>query len=50
MLKYWDGDKFEQILSLPGHQAEVWGLAVSAIGDFVVTGAFFVVVWCGFAI
>jgi hypothetical protein len=23
MIKYWDGDKFEQILSIPGHHGEV---------------------------
>ena len=23
LVKFWDGDRFEQILSLPGHHAEV---------------------------
>jgi U3 small nucleolar RNA-associated protein 12 len=23
MIKYWDGDKFEQILTIPGHHGEV---------------------------
>jgi U3 small nucleolar RNA-associated protein 12 len=39
LLKYWDADKFEQILSLSAHQAEVWALAVSGLGDMVVTGS-----------
>jgi WD40 repeat protein len=38
MLKYWDMDRFEMLLELPGHHGEVWGLAVSTYGDFVVTG------------
>ena len=38
MLKYWDGDKFEQILSLAGHHAEVWALGISSAGDTVITG------------
>ncbi len=33
-----DGDKFEEILALPGHHAEVWALCVSADGETVVTG------------
>lgn len=39
VLKYWDADKFEHVLSLEGHQAEAWALAVSTDGDFVVTGS-----------
>ncbi|KAK3734059.1 hypothetical protein QZH41_015830 [Actinostola sp. cb2023] len=38
-LKYWDADKFEQIMMLQGHQEEVWCLAVSANGEFVFTGS-----------
>lgn len=38
LLKYWDADKFEHVLTLEGHHAEVWGLAVSKKGQFVVTG------------
>jgi hypothetical protein len=38
MLKYWDLDRFELLLELPGHHAELWCLAVSQFGDFVVTG------------
>ena len=39
MLKYWDGDKFELIQKLEGHHGEVWALAVSHHGKFVVTGS-----------
>lgn len=38
MLKYWDLDRFEMLLELPGHHSEVWALAVSAYGDFCMTG------------
>lgn len=38
MLKYWDVDRFEMLLELPGHHGEVWGVAVSQYGDFVITG------------
>ncbi|KAI9909542.1 hypothetical protein PsorP6_014803 [Peronosclerospora sorghi] len=35
---YWDGDHFERILKLDGHHfGEVWGLAVSGDGSFVVS-------------
>lgn len=55
MLKYWDGDKvggtcssvastklviqFENIQKLDGHHGEVWALALSHQGKFVVTGS-----------
>ena len=39
MLKYWDGDKFELIQKFEGHHSEVWALAVSHHGKFVVTGS-----------
>ncbi|KAH9940581.1 WD-repeat-containing protein [Amylocystis lapponica] len=39
MVKYWDGDKFESIQKLEGHHGEVWALAVSNAGKFVVTGS-----------
>ncbi|ETW84392.1 hypothetical protein HETIRDRAFT_381903 [Heterobasidion irregulare TC 32-1] len=39
MVKYWDGDKFENIQKLEGHHGEVWALAVSNFGNFVVTGS-----------
>jgi len=38
LLKYWDVDRHEMLLEMPGHHGEVWALAVSAYGDFVVTG------------
>jgi U3 small nucleolar RNA-associated protein 12 len=38
MLKYWDLDRFEMLLELPGHHAEVWALALSTYGDFIITG------------
>jgi U3 small nucleolar RNA-associated protein 12 len=37
-LRYWDGDRFEQILLLTGHSAEVSCLAVSRTGAFVLSG------------
>ncbi len=39
MVKYWDADKFEQLLTLEGHHGEVWCMALSAHGDFLVTGS-----------
>ncbi|KAH8118406.1 WD-repeat-containing protein [Phellopilus nigrolimitatus] len=39
LLKYWDGDKFENIQKLEGHHGEIWALAVSHRGKFVVTGS-----------
>jgi U3 small nucleolar RNA-associated protein 12 len=39
MIKYWDADKFELLLTLEGHHAEVWCLAISSLGDFFVTGS-----------
>ncbi|PCH41262.1 WD-repeat-containing protein [Wolfiporia cocos MD-104 SS10] len=39
MVKYWDGDNFENIQKLEGHHGEVWALAVSNAGKFVVTGS-----------
>ena len=38
LLKYWDLDRFELLLELPGHHGELWALGVSQFGDFVVTG------------
>ena len=31
-IKYWDGDKFEKILTLNGHNQQVWGLRLSKSG------------------
>jgi U3 small nucleolar RNA-associated protein 12 len=39
MIKYWDGDKFEQIQRLDGHHGEIWALAVSRTGQFVVSAS-----------
>jgi WD40 repeat protein len=39
VVKYWDADKFEQLLTLEGHHADIWCLAVSNRGDFIVTGS-----------
>ncbi|KLU87365.1 DOM34-interacting protein 2 [Magnaporthiopsis poae ATCC 64411] len=38
-IKYWDGDKFEQIQRLDGHHGEVWALAVSRSGRFIVSAS-----------
>jgi U3 small nucleolar RNA-associated protein 12 len=38
-VKYWDADKFELLLTLEGHHAEVWCLANSSRGNFIVTGS-----------
>ena len=37
MIKYWDGDKFEQIQRLAGHHGEIWAIAVSRTGEFLVS-------------
>jgi U3 small nucleolar RNA-associated protein 12 len=37
-VRYWDGDRFEQILLLSGHFAEVNSLVVSHTGAFVLSG------------
>jgi U3 small nucleolar RNA-associated protein 12 len=39
MIKYWDGDKFEQIQRLDGHHSEIWALAVSRTGNFIVSAS-----------
>ena len=39
VLKYWDGDKFEQIQKLEGHHGEIWALAISRTGDFLVSAS-----------
>ena len=38
-IKYWDGDKFEQIQKLSGHHGEIWTMAVSRTGDFLVSAS-----------
>ena len=37
VVKMWDADHFEQVISMRGHHGEVWGLQVSNVGDFVVS-------------
>ena len=39
VIKYWDGDKFEQIQRLEGHHGEIWALAVSRMGEFIVSAS-----------
>ena len=39
LIKTWDADKFEQIQKLKGHRGEIWALAVSRTGDFVVSAS-----------
>ena len=36
-MKYWDADRFEQILYLPGHCAAAWGVDISPEGAFCVS-------------
>ena len=37
VVKYWDGDKFEQIQKLDGHHGEIWAMVISHTGDSIVT-------------
>ena len=39
VVKYWDGDKFEQIQKLTGHHGEIWAMAVSRVGEFLVSAS-----------
>ena len=39
IIKYWDGDRFEQIQKLEGHHGEIWALSVSRTGDFFVSAS-----------
>ncbi|KAJ6011511.1 hypothetical protein N7451_002923 [Penicillium sp. IBT 35674x] len=39
VIKYWDGDKFEQIQRLTGHHGEIWALAISRTGDTIITAS-----------
>jgi U3 small nucleolar RNA-associated protein 12 len=39
LVKCWDGDSFDHIMTLEGHFGEVWCLAVSHDGSTVVTGS-----------
>jgi len=38
-LKYWDADKFQNIMTLQGHHGEIWSMCVSAGGEYVATGS-----------
>ncbi|KFA80268.1 hypothetical protein S40288_04554 [Stachybotrys chartarum IBT 40288] len=38
-IRYWDADKFEQIQRLDGHHGEVWAIAMSHIGNFLVSAS-----------
>lgn len=38
-IKYWDADKFEQIQRIDGHHGEIWALAVSHSGSFLVSAS-----------
>ncbi|KAI1344581.1 WD domain-containing protein [Xylariaceae sp. FL0016] len=40
-VKYWDGDKFEQIQRLDGHHGEIWALAISHTAEpaFIVSAS-----------
>ncbi|KAI5868668.1 WD40 repeat-like protein [Durotheca rogersii] len=40
-IKYWDGDKFEQIQRLNGHHGEIWALAISRSSEppFIVSAS-----------
>ena len=37
MLKYWDADRFEQILELPGHTSAAWGVDLAYDGTVCVS-------------
>lgn len=39
IFRYWDADRFERVAVLRGHHSEIWCLAVSSVGDFLVTGS-----------
>ncbi|KAL2175406.1 uncharacterized protein P884DRAFT_247434 [Thermothelomyces heterothallicus CBS 202.75] len=38
-IKYWDGDKFEQIQRIDGHHGEIWALAISHSGTALVSAS-----------
>ena len=39
VIKYFDGDKFEQIQKLLGHHGEIWAMAIARSGEFIVTAS-----------
>ncbi|KAF7508233.1 hypothetical protein GJ744_009530 [Endocarpon pusillum] len=38
-IKYYDGDKFEQIQRLIGHHGEIWAMAIAHSGEFLVSAS-----------
>ena len=38
-IRYWDGDKFQQIQRLDGHHGEIWAMAIAQDASFIVTAA-----------
>lgn len=38
-IKYYDGDKFEQIQKLSGHHGEIWAMTVAHSGEFIVSAS-----------
>lgn len=39
VIKYWDGDKFEQIQKLENHHGEIWAMTSSNSGNFLVSAS-----------
>jgi U3 small nucleolar RNA-associated protein 12 len=39
IIKYYDGDKFEQIQRLTGHHGEIWAMTVAHSGEFLVSAS-----------
>ena len=39
VIKYYDGDKFEQIQKLDGHHGEIWAMTIAHSGEFLVTAS-----------
>lgn len=39
VIKYYDGDKFEQIQKLNGHHGEIWAMAIARSGEFLVSAS-----------
>lgn len=39
VIKYYDGDKFEQIQKLSGHHGEIWAMTVAHSGEFIVSAS-----------
>lgn len=39
VIKYYDGDKFEQIQKLEGHHGEIWAMAIARSGEFLISAS-----------